>query len=144
MAGIGPGAKAAVPELVERLQQSGHDNTVAVVYALGKIGPDAAAAQEPLTKALASSDRQLALASAWALTRILPASPELATKTLPILIDGLSNDAAIARQGAAEGLANLGALAKEAVPALKKAAADDEDPAVRKAATESLERIATN
>ncbi len=144
LAGIGPGAKAAVPELVETLQQSDHENAVAVVYALGKIGPDAAAAQEPLTKALASSDRQLALASAWALTRILPASPELATKTLPILIDGLSNDAAIARQGAAEGLANLGALAKEAVPALKKAAADDEDPAVRKAATESLERIATN
>jgi HEAT repeat protein len=142
LANIGPGAKEAVPDLIKSLQE-GADTTSAATdaaYALGRIGPQAAAAEPALSKLLKNSDQTLALVSAWALTQIRPASADVAAKTLPVLIAGLSSPQPISRQSAAEALANLGPLAKSAVPALQKAAAD-KDKNVSATAAKALAAI---
>ena len=107
---------------------------------MGKIGPDAAEAQPVLSGLLKSADRNLALASAWALVHIRPGSADVAAETLPVLMAGLADRLPLARRGAAEALGNLGPLAKEAVPALRKAVRD-EDQDVRRAAVEALRSI---
>jgi HEAT repeat protein len=136
---IGPGAKDAVPALVKALQQGPAEkpNISAVVYALGKIGPGAAAAEPVLLARLASPDGNLALMSAWALAQIVPGSAATASKTVPVLITGLSDPLALSRQLAAESLGSLGPLAKEATAALQKALAD-EDKNVHDAAAQAL------
>jgi HEAT repeat protein len=137
LAAIGPGAKAAVPTLVKALREVDEWDGPTLAYALGKIGPEAAIAEPVLSELLKSPKTNLALASAWALVQICPASPELVAKTLPVLTAGLTNDLPVARRGAAEALGRLGPVAKEAVPALKKAA-NDKDEGVRQAATKAL------
>jgi HEAT repeat protein len=140
LAKIGPGAKAAVPELVKLLKKSDESSAHAAAYALGKIGPGAAAADAALSALLKSPDQDLALVSAWALIQIHPASAEVAGKTVPVLIGGLSAPTPLARQGAAESLGHLGPLAKQAVPALQKLL-QDEDQAVRDVAAAALRSI---
>ena len=140
LANIGPGAKDAVPALIEALRRPDNPNSYAMAYALGKIGPAAASAEPALSDLLKSSDRKLALASAWALVQIEPASAEVAGKTLPVLTAGLGAKLALARRGAAEARGRLGPLAKEAIPALKKAM-NDEDAAVRSAVADALKSI---
>jgi HEAT repeat protein len=143
LAKIGPGAKAAVPLLVKVLAEADAANGPAVAYALGKIGPAAAEAQPVLSDLLKSPNRHLALASAWAVVQICPGSAAAAGQALPVLIAGLTSDLAIARQGAAEALGQLGPLAKEAVSALERAA-NDKDKAVRAAAGKALGLIRGN
>ena len=84
----------------------------------------------------------LAEVSAWALVQIQPASAEVAAETVPLLSTALSSPLPAARRGAAEALGALGPLAKSAADALKRAA-DDEDPAVAKAATEALKAVSS-
>jgi HEAT repeat protein len=139
LARIGPAAKDAVPTLTRALQRTESSNSYAVVYALGSIGPDAASAEPALSGLLKSPDRKLALVSAWALVQICPAA-EVSEKTLPVLVAGLGADMPLARRGAAEALGRLGSLAKEAIPALKKAA-NDKDSAVRDAAAKAVQSI---
>ncbi len=140
LAKIGPGAKAAVPTLVEVLKKGDSPEVHGIIYALGSIGPDAAPAVALIEANLKSDDVSLALISAWALAKIQPASSELAAKTVPVLIAGLSSPIPQFRQGAAEALGELGSLAKEAVPALQKALNDDE-PSVRRAAVHAIRCI---
>jgi HEAT repeat protein len=111
-----------------------------IVYALGKIGPDAAAAETALTAALSNSDKSLALVSAWALNQIHPASAEIATKTLPVLMAGLDAPLPESRRAAAESLGSLGHLATQALPALEKAQ-NDPDETVRVAAAAAIKSI---
>ena len=144
LAKIGPGAKAAVPALLKSLLKSYENgegsNDHAIVYALGRIGPDAATAVPVLTEALKSDNAALAEVSAWALGQIRPASADIAAKTVPILIADLAAPLAPSRQAAAEALGNLGPLAKDALPALEKAAGD-QDENVRHAVAEAVKLI---
>jgi HEAT repeat protein len=140
LAKIGPGAKAAVPALLKSFQKGDDANNHAIAYALGKIGPDAAAAQPALEAALKGGDDSLALVSAWALGKINPGSADVAGRTIPVLIVGLTAPLPQSRQAAAEALGNLGPLAKEAVPALEKAGGDP-DANVSKAVAEALKSI---
>jgi HEAT repeat protein len=140
LASIGPRAKQAVPALTKALQQDENPNAHAIAYALGRIGPAAAEAKPALEKLIASSDGNLALTSAWALTQIDPTSTDLAGKTLPVLTAGLNNPLPVARQGAAEGLGNLGSAAKDSLPALRRLL-DDKDETVRAAAKKAIKAI---
>jgi HEAT repeat protein len=86
------------------------------------------------------SDRSVVMESAWALANIQPASAEVATKTIPVLMAGLSDNTPLIRTGAAEALGILGPLASEALPALQKAMNDD-DKSVRDAAAKAVHQI---
>lgn len=138
---IGPAAKGAVPALIAALEAEGEKNAHAIVRALGKIGPDAAAAEPMVLKAMESEDKALAVIAAGTFMDIQPtASPEAAAKAVPVLVAGLADPLPETRIAAADGLAALGPLAREAVPALKKASGDSLK-AVREAATSALESI---
>ena len=140
LAKIGPGAKGAVPSLVKALGQADASNAPTIAYALGKIGPAAAEAEPALSDLLKSPHRNVALASAWAMVQIRPGSAEVAAQTLPALTAGLASDLAVAREGAAEALGQLGPLAKEAVAALEQTA-NDKNENVRLAAAKALGSI---
>ena len=140
LANIGPGAQAATPSLADVVRNAQSPNRHAAAYALGKIGPNAAAAEPALLEAMASPDQSLSVLGAWALIQVRPKSPEVAAKAVPVLTAGLSSPLPKTRQGAAESLGTLGPLAKDAAPALEKAA-EDADEAVRQAATKALASI---
>jgi HEAT repeat protein len=140
LAKIGPAAAASVPALTAALKQTDCPNPHAIAYALGKMGPAAAAAKPDLMILLGSKDQSVAVVAAWALTRIDPQSSETATKVVPTLIAGLSDPRPESRQMAAETLGGLKSAAKAAIPALEKAASD-ENRAVRDAASEALRAI---
>ena len=100
LAHIGPGAKAAVPALIQALQRSENPNACAIAYALGKIGPDAAAAEPVLFESAGQFRSQVGRWPApgrW--SRSEPASAEVAAKTVPVLMAGLTDDLPMARAG---------------------------------------------
>lgn len=140
LAKIGPDAKGSVPALVEALKQTEDRPRHAAAYALGKIGLGAAAAEPALRVIIEESDNSLSLISAWALVRIRPKSAETAALVLPELIAALQSPLPKSRQAAADTLAILGSLAKDAVPSLEQTLKDD-DADVRAAASKALESI---
>jgi HEAT repeat protein len=140
LAKIGPTAASSVPSLTAALKQTECPNPHAIAYALGKMGPAAAAAQPDLINLLGSKDQSVAVVAAWALTRVDPQSSETSSKVVPALIAGLGDLRAESRQMAAETLGGLKSAAKPAIPALEKAATD-ENRAVRDAASEALRAI---
>ena len=140
LAKIGPGAKAAVPKLIETLQNSEGPACYGACYALGSIGSDAIDAKPALRKTLKGEDESLCLFSAWALAQIDPGCTETCGETVPVLVQGLEDENAQFRMQAASALQCLGPLAKPAAGALKKAL-QDEDEHVRQAAAEALKAI---
>jgi HEAT repeat protein len=139
LAKIGPGAKAAVPQLIEVLT-AGEESAHAAAYALGRIGPAAAAADAALGAALQNREQSLAVMAAWALNKIHPASAETVAKTVPVLVSGLNAPLAKTREAAAETLGELGPEAKQAAGALEKALGD-KNRAVRAASAKALKAI---
>jgi HEAT repeat protein len=139
LAKIGPGAKAAVPQLIKVLEAR-EESAHAAAYALGSIGPEAAAGDAALSEALKSRDRALAVVAAWALCKIHPGSADTAARAVPILVSGLSAPVPKTRQAAAETLGTLGTHAKAAAAALEKAQGD-KDRAVRDAAAKALKSV---
>ena len=73
--------------------------------------------------------------------RTLPRGRGNAAKVVPALIEGLRNSGNDARRSAAIKLGGFGDQAKEAIPALQKAAEHDGDARVREAAGIALSRI---
>ncbi len=140
LAAIGPGAEAAVAAATEALGDPEMNVRYAACYALGKIGSAAMPAKAKLQENLAAEDEFLAMASAWALACIHPECPDTPAKSVPVLIEALGRPDRMNRLQAAESLQHLGALAKDAVDALKKAAGDD-DEQVRQAAARALEAV---
>lgn len=140
LAAVGPGAEAAVPEVTKALKDPDMNVRYSACYTLGKIGPAATSAEAALQKNLAGADQFLATASAWALARIHPDCPEIAQKSVPVLIKALGEPDAMTRLHAAESLQLFGPLAKDAAIALNKAARDD-NADVREAAARALRAI---
>ncbi len=145
LAKIGPDAASTVPALIAALQKEKCPNAHAIIYALGKIGPKAAAAQPLLLKAMNGTDKSLSVVAAWAFMHLQP-NPAQAAKSLPalvpgLLVPGLSDSLPEIRKAAAEALGELGPMAGQAIPALQKAAKEDDSPAVRDAAAKALRSI---
>ena len=138
---IGPGAAAAVPTAVKALDDPEAKVCYSACYALGKMGPAALAAEPELQKKLKDKDQTVALAAAWALAKIDPKCPETAPQSVPVLIEALSDPEPRVRLEAAIALRCLGPLAKDAVPALKKAAMQDNDELVRDMVAQALAAI---
>ena len=135
---IGPGAANAVPTLLAALQKENCPNAHAIVYALGRIGPKAAAAEPALQRAMAGKDQTLSVVAAWAFTQI---EPQSTAKAIPLLVAGLSDSLPETRKAAAQALGNLGPQARTALPALQKAAKDDDSQAVREVAASAVQAV---
>ncbi len=140
LAAVGPDARQAVPAVTKALKDPDMNVRYAACFALGKIGADAVAAKPELQKNLSGPDQFLSMASAWALAQICPDCQQTAPMSVPVLIKALGEPDPITRLHAAECLCCLGPLAKDAVPALKKAL-EDQNEDVQAAAAEALEAI---
>jgi len=122
---IGPGAKAAVPQLIEFVKSSKDPDgflNVNAARALGKIGPAAATAVPALIDALKSDDVRLPTVAAEALGRIGAG----AKAAIPALIEAMKVTEKEHRDNYAEPLGMIAeALANkgdtQSLPALKKA-----------------------
>lgn len=139
---IGPAAKGAVPALCAALQRKGEKNAHAIILALGEIGPAAAEAEPMVLEAMNSKDKSLAVIAARSYVEMqAPSSKsQAAAKAVPVLVACLGDSLPETRKAAAEDLAALGPLAREAGPALEKATKDDVK-AVREAAAKALKAI---
>jgi HEAT repeat protein len=138
---IGPFAAGQVPAIAKVLKDEDSKLRAAACYSLGKIGPPAISAKADLLECLKDSDELCNMAAAWALTRVDPNCPEGSKKSVPCLVKGLFNPDAHVRFESIASLQLLGPQAKEAVPALKKLAADDPQAAVRVAAGEAVKTV---
>ena len=138
---IGPQAKAAVG--VARKALADPDQTVrySAVFTLGRIGSAAAEALPELEKDVCdASDPYFGNVCAWALVRIDAKNEKRVKEAIPVLIKGLENEKSFVRIEAANTLAMIGPPAKDALPALKKVAADP-DLNVAKAAVDAIAAI---
>jgi HEAT repeat protein len=116
LADMGPGAAAAVPELTKTMADRDLNVRFWTARALVAIGPAAAPAVPQLVATLA----------------VFPGGPEK--------LEGPTRYYADARQVSAEALGAIGAGAKDALPALRKALEDPEDT-VKQAAREAIGKI---
>jgi HEAT repeat protein len=139
---LGPGAKAALPELIKALDDPDRQVWAGAVGAIAAIGPDAKDAIPRLLEAFSNSkardgrqrDRgQVLFRSAYALTCIGDAAR-------PALIEALKSEETEIRLGAAKALGGMGPRAKDAVPALIENLGHADD-AVRVEVTETLGAI---
>jgi HEAT repeat protein len=139
---IGPAAKGAVPALCDALQQKEGTNAHAIAFALGNIGPEAAAAEPILLQAMDSNDKSLAVIATRSFIEIQPPASrsEAASRAVPVLASCLNDPLPETRKAAADCLAALGPLAREAVPALEKASKSSVK-GVREAVTKALSAI---
>jgi HEAT repeat protein len=137
---IAPGAPEVVAAAAAALNDPDERSGRAACYVLGSAGPAASSAEGELTKKLDGDDPALAIASAWALVKIQPNRPQLAPKLVPLLVKGFEFDEPMFRAGAASALGDLGPLAKDAAPVLKKASTDP-DERIRTLATEALKKV---
>jgi HEAT repeat protein len=138
---IGPDAKEAAPELLQRFDaavKQGGPMAYGLAFALGRIGSPEAVPS--LKKAMASSDEALATFSAWALVQIQPKDQATVAKALPMLLRALSHPEAKYRRGALEAIKLMGPLAKSAKSDVEKALKDT-DPTVRDMAQEALKAM---
>jgi HEAT repeat protein len=138
---IGPFANIQAPVVAKVLKDDDTQLRAAACYTLGKIGPLAVGCKNDLLECLKSEDELCSMAAAWALTRVDPNCPEGSKKSVPCLVKGLFNSDAHIRMEAVTALQSLGTQAQEAVPSLKKVAADDPQAAIRIAAGEAVKTV---
>jgi HEAT repeat protein len=132
---MGPSAEAAIPVLIEALENEEIDSSERgnAAFALGGIGR---AAVPGLIETLERGDETARAWAAYALNRIGPD----AKSAISALARALDDEWWWARQNAAIALGRIGPDAKSAVPALKQAL-KDENEQVREAAKGSLQMI---
>lgn len=135
---IGAGAQAAIPALIERLEDEKWHVRRAAATALTSMGPTAGPAVPALTKALTDEEWQVRRVAAEALASIGTASKP----AVSVLIELLGDEEWQARRAATEALAAIGPASASAVPPLI-VALDDVEWQVRRRAAEALASIGT-
>jgi len=101
---------AAVPALIEALQDADPGVSATAAAVLPRLGLGARAAVPTLAALVVHGDEVIRYAAVESLVRIEPAA------VVPALVRGLSDDSAAVRRDAADALASLAAMAKGAVP----------------------------
>ena len=161
---IGPGAKPVVPALLKAVKDVNPETRAHAVAALAKIEADAKAVMPILDEALADQSAAVRKVAAEAAGKLgeaaqdavpklfallkaeedravaLDSLRQIKVKSTPLLVEALSINDPSVRLFACESLGRLGPLAKDAIPALKKALNDDYD-IVRRQARMALRRI---
>jgi len=138
---IGPQAKPAVGAARKALSDADPSVRYSAVWALGRIGPDAAEALDELEKDVCNTDDPyFGSVCAWAMIRIDSKNEKRLKQALPVLIKALEHERGFVRSEAATTLGMIGPRAKDALPALKKAASDP-DETVAKAAADAIAKI---
>ena len=127
--------QAAVPALINALQNQDSAVRNGAAVALGKIGKDANEAVPALKKALDDQDFQVRSSAMQALGFIDRKA------VVPFLIEELSSEKAWERYSATHALRTFGKEAVSAVPALIKTIKEDKDSWVRTSATTALGSI---
>lgn len=130
----GEPAKAAVPALIEALNDPDERVRDQAVQALGRIGPAALPAVPALTESLKTSE------TAWEVASALGAIGRSAAAAVPALAAALGHPSHLVRSAAAEALGKIGPGAGASVSALA-AVLQDSDPHVRWRAAEALGEI---
>ncbi len=132
-------AKAALPELVEVLEDESRDALTRwnAARALGKLGPEGIEALPVLIRLTKSPEETIREHSAEAIGDIGPTAVE----GIPALLDCLDDPATKVRRDAVRSLGYIGPGAKSAVPPLKLLLKDPEEM-VRQATTDALKIIA--
>ena len=137
---MGPQAKDAIDMAIAACNSENEGMRYASFYLLGRIGPDAMGGKDALKAHLDDEDDYYATTAAWALARIDEDDPEVVSKGIPLFIKALQSPEPFVRHEAADSLAELGPLAKSAIPALEQATKDTE-PSVADAAKEAIKKI---
>ena len=140
---IGPQAKEAIDLAIEGCSNENQEIRYASFYVLGSIGPEAMPGKDALKFHLNDEDNYYAATAAWALARIDEDDPVVIEKGIPLFIKALKHPEPFVRYEAADSLAELGPLAKSALPALEQAA-KDHDPSVAEAAKAAIKKISGN
>ena len=140
LAEIGPQGKEVIDLAINGCNDEDEGIRYASFYILGQIGPDAMRGKDALKSHLDDEDQYYAATAAWALARIDEDDPEVVAKGIPLFVAALKSPRPFVRHEAADSLAELGPLAKSALPALREAAKDD-DPSVSTAAKEAIRKI---
>ena len=140
LADIGPASQPAVNDIIRTLEQGNSDIRSIACYALGRIGRASKDAILQLRSILQSRDPHERILAAWALSHIAP-DEETKKNLLPVLAAALHSDGnPELRMQIAEVIGDIGqdsTLAKEAL----KAALEDSDESVRKAAEKALNSL---
>ncbi len=126
-------------KIAQRLSDEDEDVRHAACFALGSLGPAAKIALPALASQGTSSDEFMPIVSMWAALKIDPDNAGLKQQAVPLMIKALADEREMVRVEAAYVLAELGAPAKVAVPALEKAR-QDSSPVVRQAIAECSRR----
>ncbi|MBI2946272.1 MAG: HEAT repeat domain-containing protein [Verrucomicrobia bacterium] len=136
LAHIGPSAAEAVPAVIRAVEFDNPNVRLAAVNFLLAMGPDAQVRISPLIRLVNDKDEGLAWAGLTLVARPARDSP----KAMRAVTQALQHESFRVRGKAAITLGQLGARAKEGIPALQ-AALKDEYWNVREAAAEALKKI---
>jgi len=129
--------EAALPAMIEALTDSDRNVRMCALAPVASFGEKAIDAVPILEKWIGSDDE---FSHVSATGHILMIAPSRADELLPILIESLESDDFGIRCQTAWLLGQLGKIAKEAVPALKRML--DDDSFVRSVAADAIESVA--
>jgi HEAT repeat protein len=111
---LGPKGKAAVPALIQALDDESPDVRKEVAAALGKIGPDANEAIPALILRLEDTETSVCARAVEALARIGPETEDV----VPALVRALSDPSSTVRSEALRALGSIGPTAEQAIPSI--------------------------
>lgn len=137
---IGPKAKGAIDVAIEGCSDEDQGVRYASFYLLGRVGPEAMRGKDALKAHLDDQDDYYAATAAWALARIDEDDPDVVAKGIPLFVKALKSPEPFVRHEAADSLAELGSLAKPALPDLERAA-QDKNQSVAEAAKAAIKKI---
>jgi HEAT repeat protein len=134
---LGPGAKTAVPALIEIYEQNlSAASQIETAHALGSIGPQAKEAVPTLLCGMTNIDANVRRETAFVLMQI-HAEPAL---VLPVLANSLHDPSFSVRMAALLTIGTFGADAKSVAPSMVQLL-NDPDPQIREAAAVALNVI---